>query len=310
MTGIPAATLRIWERRYDFPKSERTEGKHRLYRRSEIDRLRWVKAKIDSGMQTRQAIRALETLDVQPLPEPTTASAARGYQQPLTETSAEADSYLHILQNRVQQTLLNHSIEEADAIFNEALALYTPEDVILNIIGPTLHNIGVGWEKGEIEIATEHLASHYLRQRLIIWMNVGPPTYDVPPTVLACAPDEYHEGGLLMFGALLRRRRWPVAYLGQSIPLEEVNTFVNQVNPSAIVIIAMTEKPASTLENWHQAMPEVARTQQPPFYYAGRIFSMNPEWRNRIPGNFLGQTLLDGVETLDTMLQSRYIPMG
>ena len=45
MTGIPAATLRIWERRYDFPECVRTEGGHRLYTRTEIDRLRWVKAK-------------------------------------------------------------------------------------------------------------------------------------------------------------------------------------------------------------------------------------------------------------------------
>ena len=26
MTGIPVATLRVWERRYQFPTAERTEG--------------------------------------------------------------------------------------------------------------------------------------------------------------------------------------------------------------------------------------------------------------------------------------------
>ncbi len=30
MTGVPENTLRVWERRYDFPQSARTEGGHRL----------------------------------------------------------------------------------------------------------------------------------------------------------------------------------------------------------------------------------------------------------------------------------------
>jgi DNA-binding transcriptional MerR regulator len=30
MTGISMPTLRAWERRYDFPDSERTAGGHRL----------------------------------------------------------------------------------------------------------------------------------------------------------------------------------------------------------------------------------------------------------------------------------------
>ena len=30
MTGVPVATLRVWERRYGFPRSERTPGGHRL----------------------------------------------------------------------------------------------------------------------------------------------------------------------------------------------------------------------------------------------------------------------------------------
>ena len=39
MTGIPVATLRVWERRYQFPTAERTEGGHRLYSERELVRL-------------------------------------------------------------------------------------------------------------------------------------------------------------------------------------------------------------------------------------------------------------------------------
>lgn len=58
-TGISMATLRAWERRYDFPEAERTSGGHRLYSEHAVMSLRWVKQRIDEGMQTAQAINAL-----------------------------------------------------------------------------------------------------------------------------------------------------------------------------------------------------------------------------------------------------------
>ena len=36
---------------------------HRLYSEKDVERLRWIKAKIDEGMQTGQAIRALKRLE-------------------------------------------------------------------------------------------------------------------------------------------------------------------------------------------------------------------------------------------------------
>ncbi len=50
MTKISMATLRAWERRYEFPESKRTMGGHRLYSEKDIIRLRWVKERVDEGM--------------------------------------------------------------------------------------------------------------------------------------------------------------------------------------------------------------------------------------------------------------------
>ena len=59
MTGVTMATLRAWERRYNFPESERTAGGHRLYSEKDVMQLQWVKGRIEEGMQTAQAIHAL-----------------------------------------------------------------------------------------------------------------------------------------------------------------------------------------------------------------------------------------------------------
>lgn len=307
MTDIPAATLRIWERRYEFPETTRTEGKHRLYSEREIERLRWVKARIDKGMQVRQAIRALHAAEAD-----TGIAAAESTPVPSvahTDKDAESDRIVNLhmdaLRQKLLDTLLAHKTVQADQVLNEAFILYTPEELIVDLIGPTLRDIGLGWERGEIDIATEHLATHHLRQHLLAWMRSGPPPYAVAPIVLACAPGEWHEGSLLMFGALMRRRRWPIAYLGQSIPLPEVAKFVQATRPLAVVLTAMTEEPARALAEWPTWLPEAARTGEPVVGYGGLVFNEHPELRAKVRGLFLGTTLQEGVETLERILQNK-----
>lgn len=301
MTDIPAATLRIWERRYNFPETTRTAGKHRLYSEKEVQRLRWVKARIDDGMQVRQAVRALRALEAEEgaigeAPKPVSA-----------EQESLPNVHISALRKRMLDALLAHDTRQADQIFNEAFALYTPESLMTDLIGPTLRDIGLGWEKGEVDIATEHLATHYLRQHLLAWMRTGPPPYSIPPIVLACAPGEWHEGSLLMFGVLLRRRRWPIAYLGQSIPLSEVAKFVQETQPSAVVLAAITEEPALALADWPTWLPEADRMGEPIVGYGGPIFNERPELRMKVHGLFLGTTLQEGVETLERILQKKIL---
>lgn len=305
MTGIPPATLRIWERRYDFPQSERTEGKHRLYSEAEVQRLRWVKSRIDEGMQTRQAIKALESLkESGSAAVQSQAMVIPAATQELTVREPGEDSYIHVLQKRLYRALLSHNTDLADPIFNEAQALYTVEQLILDLVRPTLYEIGVAWERGELKVATEHIASHYLRQRLLMWLHSGPPAYNTSPTALACAPGEWHEGGLLMIGVLLRRRRWPIAYVGQSIPLSDLAKFAEEMTPPVIVLSATRQKSAEALLEWPKWFPDAARTGRPIIGYGGRIFNQSPEWRAKVPGVFLGATLTEGVDNLERILRN------
>ena len=48
-TGIPAETLRIWERRYGFPKPARRPGGARVYRREDVARLQLIAAARAAG---------------------------------------------------------------------------------------------------------------------------------------------------------------------------------------------------------------------------------------------------------------------
>lgn len=297
MTNVSMATLRAWERRYNFPESERTAGGHRLYSERDVIRLRWVKDRIDEGMQTAQAINALrhqEQTGAVTLLEPVG--------QPETHRPSSVPPQLPLQRQALIDALIDRDLTRADSILGEALAISSPEDLILDVIGPAMATVGLAWEEGRISVAIEHLATNYLRQRLLMWMVSGPPPRQVDPIVLACAPNEWHEGSLLILGALLRRRRWPVAYLGQAVPLPDLASFVRDLHPSMVVLIAMTDSAAGELADWPHWLPDVAQAGRPPIGYGGRIFATQPEWRFRMAGAYLGDNFRDGLATIERML--------
>ena len=59
MLAIPAATVRNWEDRYGLVKPARSDGGHRLYTRTQLEQLRFVKERVDRGMQPAEAHRLL-----------------------------------------------------------------------------------------------------------------------------------------------------------------------------------------------------------------------------------------------------------
>jgi len=295
MTGIPENTLRMWERRYDFPAPTRTEGGHRLYTPQQVARVRWVKQRIDQGMQTRNAIQALEQNE-----------AAGELPDLLLETpsSTRSSASGETVTERLFAALTALDRQQADMIIADALTISPLEDLIQAVIAPTLTAIGQAWAEDRISIATEHFATNYLRQKLLIWMQNAPPEYPVRPVVLACSPGELHEGGLLMLGLLLRRLRWPVIYLGQSVDLADLASFVEQVNPSIVAFVAMTESTAQALSQWPRWLPSDEDNDAAPLVaYAGYIFAQDPTWVERIPGVYLGNTLLEGLDTANDLLR-------
>jgi len=299
MTGVSMATLRAWERRYQFPESSRTSGGHRLYSEKDVLRLRWVRDRIEEGMQTAQAINALRHQEQSgnlALVEEQSSDIAEGYTE---RPSAHLSNY----QDQVFQALVGRDLATADCLLGDALALSTPDQLILEVISPAMARIGAAWENGLVSIATEHLATNYLRQRLLMWMVSGPPPRPVSPIVLACAPEEWHEGSLLVMGALLRRRRWPIIYLGQSVPLADLAAFARDIHPALMALVAMTDATAARLLDWPHFMPDIAQSGRPIVTYGGRIFERQPEWRLKMAGFYLGDHFTEGLQNIERLLQ-------
>lgn len=308
MTEIPEATLRVWERRYGFPQAERTPGGHRLYSHAEVARLLWVKARLEEGMQINHAVRALQRavedgdFSLRAWPMQANSATDGG------DSTGFGEALHRSLQQRLMRALVAHDIEEADQVVGDAHTSCTMEEIVLSILLPTFNAIGNAWELGEIDVATEHLATNYLRHHLLLCIRLGSPPFDVRPIVLACAPGELHEGSLLMIGALLRRLRWPVLYLGQTLPLSDLPSLIDDLRPSIVLFVAMMETPARALGELGEwiAQSSIAKgkpgARETVVAFGGRAFVENPALVERVEGVYLGDTIEAGIHELDTIM--------
>lgn len=301
ITGIPEGTLRVWERRYHFPQTARTRGRHRLYSQDMVLQLLWVKMRLDQGMRAGQAIHASQQTE-------RATAVATALHQPLPP-SEMPDPQLVDTRAMLLDALLAYEGDRATAILDEAIARHAFAAVVLDVVGPVMAAIGESWCHGNLEVATEHFATNVLRQQLLNWMQASPAPYDVRPVVLACAPEELHEGSLLMLAVLLRLARWPVVYLGQALPLMDLGALVDRIHPSLIVFVAMSEASALALAEWPRWLEARGEAQdaQPPITlpiigYGGRAFIEKPDLARHVPGTLLGATIAEGYQRIHRVL--------
>ena len=74
--------------------------------------------------------------------------------------------------------------------------------------------------------------------------------------VLACAPGEHHDLGLLAFGLALRTRGWRIVYLGTDTPITSVADAARSCDPAFVVVSAVD---AGTIERHLEEREQLAR---------------------------------------------------
>jgi hypothetical protein len=70
-----------------------------------------------------------------------------------------------------------------------------------------------------------------------------------------------------------------------------------------VINVAMTESTATMLADWPHWMPEVIQSGKPIMAYGGRIFNLEPAWRLRVQGTYLGDTIREGIDKIETLMK-------
>jgi DNA-binding transcriptional MerR regulator len=283
-TGLPATTLRAWERRYAALTPGRTPSGYRLYSDRDIVVLRWLKARVDAGMNISQAIELLRSERERPHPH-----APRWTGDYSGDLTASRQALL--------ETLLHFDEAGSDEILEQCFAAFGLEGVGERIIAPAMVQIGEGWHRKQVSTAAEHFASSYLRRKLESVINAVPRHQEGPLIVLGCAPNDWHELGLLLIYLFLRRRGYHVLYLGQNVPAMQFIEDMRRLRPALVMISASTEESVPGVIEIGQEI-ESMEPPRPFFGYGGAVFNRQPQLRQRVPGAFLGENARQATDNL------------
>jgi hypothetical protein len=104
-----------------------------------------------------------------------------------------------------------------------------------------------------------------------------------------------------MLGVLLRRQGWPVAYLGQNVPFHDLANFIDNIHPSAVVLVAMREETARALAEWPRWIKPGSN--DPVIAFGGRAFVFHPELQGMVSGIYLGDSIQDALTNLVSLME-------
>ncbi|GCE26081.1 MerR family transcriptional regulator [Dictyobacter alpinus] len=338
-TGVPAPTLRAWERRYSLLVPERANNAYRLYSERDIALIRWLKERVDSGVSISHAVALFRHLEAQKQPSSTDVEEGNDFYFDIAPSStfqvtidspkqSELDSATPSLQEHVflsdSQLLstnpypIQYAMElsrkqlidifrdmdeqAAHVLMGTMLSFYSVEQVCSNLIVPTLWDIGRLWAEGELTVSVEHFASNFFRAVLTNMFHVTRSPLTGPIVLTCCAPGEPHELSMLMLSLFLRRHGMRVVYLGQSIETTGLMHTVKKLRPVVVCI-------SLTLPAYMPALIGLGRQLQqlpdkpPAFIFGGQAFMHFPHPEQLIPdGIYMHGDLQQITSQIQTMV--------
>jgi methanogenic corrinoid protein MtbC1 len=250
LTGVPAPTLRSWERRYGFPIPARSATARRLYTDSDIRAIRWVRTQTECGLSAAQAIEWAQI---------GAGGIAEGDPSPTIRTPiALIDAQIDAIQRFDEPAV--------ESALTAAFSQFPVDHVLTEIVTPTLIQVGDLWARDEVPVAAEHFYSNIIRRRLLGLLTAQPALHSRIAVALACLPGEQHELGLLMLALFLRWSGAHVLYFGANLPVGDLIRIAQTGNVEAICLSAGGEADWDSLFVLVSGLSQMPR---PPRLYLG-----------------------------------------
>lgn len=271
-TGIAAETLRIWERRYGFPKPQRRPGGGRVYAESDIARLRLIARGREAGYRPGDLV-PLSEAELSSLVEADerNVGGASDRQKPGGSTTLPDLGDLMTAVARDDVATLRRALRALAAFLG-------PRRFVTEVADPLSAKLGESWACGAIGVRHEHLASHVLSTQLRVCLALLEEAEDAAPAglrrrpaiVLATLPGEAHVLGLEMVAVYLAARGSMPRILGADTPVEEIAAAAEAMAvPYVGISVATVRDVAPTRRLVEELGSALARLAKPPELWLG-----------------------------------------
>jgi MerR family transcriptional regulator, light-induced transcriptional regulator len=200
-TGLGKDTLRVWERRYGFPRPLRDDKGERLYPPDQVERLHQIRRLMDQGLRPGKLLAASDT----------ELAALLSSASPNTETL-----------NPPLAALQHNDLPALNAWLYQALASHGLADFVISQLAPLNVQVGEAWARGQLSVPQEHLYTEAVQTLLRARLHQLPQSDPLPRILLTTLPEELHTLGLLMTQTLLASAGANCTSLGAQTPVADL----------------------------------------------------------------------------------------
>ncbi|MCM8568050.1 MerR family transcriptional regulator [Gramella jeungdoensis] len=234
LSGIKAHTIRIWEKRYDILRPERTDTNIRTYNGENLQKLLNI-AFLNSHGYKISRISKMKEDEITSLVQRISASA-----------SEENRS-----KNAFKLAMMNFDESLFQRTYNKLRETKTFREVFHDVFLPLLNDIGLLWQTDTIKPIHEHYITELIKQK--IYLNIAELKFtnhlngegDNKMFVLFLPDNEIHDLGILYLNYELLAAGRNAIYLGPSLPLENIDYLLDKHN-NLIFISYLTVSPTNT----------------------------------------------------------------
>ena len=227
ISGIKAHTIRIWEKRYNLLSPQRTNTNIRYYSPNSLQKL------LNIVLLNKNNYKISKIAEMS---DDSIVVNARELAFKIA-VNDEAINSFKVAMFQFDKMLFNNT-------YNKLLHKKTFREIFKDVFVPFLNHIGLLWQTNTLLPAHEHFISNLIAQKIQI--NTEKLEYTTTNSettyVLFLPENEIHELGLLYLNYELVLRGNKTIYLGQSLPLNNLNYFFNS-DAKICFITSLTVQP-------------------------------------------------------------------
>lgn len=236
LTGVKAHTIRIWERRYKLITPHRTATNIRYYDDEQVKKLLKVSTLLEHGMK----ISHLSEMSDKQL---------NSHMLEL-ERVAPDDVIVTNFINDLTASMLTFNEAAFEKTFSSSVVRFGMYEAMVQVVYPFLKKTGLMWSSNDAMPVQEHFATAIIRRKLISAIDgLQAPSKKSRAFVLFLPTEEWHETGLLLSDYLIRSKGYKTIYLGQNVPIYNLQEVISNVKPTHLLTLYIARQDNNKLHN-------------------------------------------------------------
>jgi len=220
LSGVKAHTIRIWEQRYNLLHPERTDTNIRFYCDEDLRHLLNVSLLNKNGIK----ISTIADMSEEQIKEKA-LDIARDNKEP------------NVLLESLMHAMLDFDELRFEKALNTAIMNVGFQKAFSDLLLTLLQRVGILWTTGVVKPSQEHFITNLIRRKLATAIDnrYVEKTEKSKKYVLFLPEGEQHEILLLFSEYLLRINNHQVAYIGTSVPFEDIEFVRSKFKPDALL---------------------------------------------------------------------------